>query len=43
VDEADAGAGVPGIEVRSRPLLMSDPDATAAIAQAALDLAGELT
>ncbi|MEW2359260.1 2-phospho-L-lactate transferase [Spirillospora sp. NPDC029432] len=42
VDDADAGAEVPGIEVRSRPLLMSDPDATAAIAAAALDLAGEI-
>ncbi|MFB4313334.1 2-phospho-L-lactate transferase [Actinomadura sp. 21ATH] len=41
VDEADAGTEVPGIEVRSRPLLMSDPDATAAIAAAALDLAKE--
>ncbi|WP_344590648.1 2-phospho-L-lactate transferase [Actinomadura vinacea] len=46
VDEADAAVaatGVDGIEVRSRPLLMSDPDATAAIARAALDLAGELS
>ncbi|MFC6885902.1 MULTISPECIES: 2-phospho-L-lactate transferase [Actinomadura] len=42
VDEADAGVEVDGIEVRSRPLLMSDPDATAAIAGAALDLAREL-
>ncbi|MFI0357218.1 2-phospho-L-lactate transferase [Actinomadura sp. 9N407] len=42
VDEADASVEVPGIEVRSRPLLMSDPDATAAIAGAALDLAREL-
>jgi LPPG:FO 2-phospho-L-lactate transferase len=45
VDDADAGVadkGVEGIAVRSRPLLMSDPDATAAIARAALDLAQEL-
>ncbi|MFF5258642.1 2-phospho-L-lactate transferase [Actinomadura viridis] len=45
VDEADAGVaaeGVEGIEVRSRPLLMSDTEATAAIAGAALDLAAEL-
>ncbi|TDB83874.1 2-phospho-L-lactate transferase, partial [Actinomadura sp. KC216] len=42
VDEADADVRVEGIEVRSRPLLMSDPDATAAIAQAAVDLAFEL-
>ncbi|MDL4776040.1 2-phospho-L-lactate transferase [Actinomadura xylanilytica] len=42
VDEADAGVRAEGIEVRSRPLLMSDPDATAAIAAAALDLAREL-
>ncbi|MQY07143.1 2-phospho-L-lactate transferase [Actinomadura macrotermitis] len=43
VDEADAGVRVEGVEVRSRPLLMSDTDATAAIARAALDLAGELS
>ncbi|WP_067453737.1 2-phospho-L-lactate transferase [Actinomadura macra] len=42
VDDADADVRVEGIEVRSRPLLMSDPDATAAIARAALDLAVEL-
>lgn len=42
VDEADADVRVEGIEVRSRPLLMSDADATAAIARAALDLALEL-
>ncbi|MGI5164995.1 2-phospho-L-lactate transferase [Spirillospora sp. CA-253888] len=42
VDEADAGVAVEGVEVRSRPLLMSDPEATAAIAAAALDLAREL-
>jgi LPPG:FO 2-phospho-L-lactate transferase len=40
VDEADAGAAVPGVEVRAVPLLMSDVDATAAMARAALDLAG---
>ncbi|XVQ12255.1 2-phospho-L-lactate transferase [Spirillospora sp. CA-255316] len=46
VDEADAGVadkGVEGIAVRSRPLLMSDPDATAAIARAAIDLARDLS
>ncbi|MBB6118776.1 2-phospho-L-lactate transferase [Nocardiopsis algeriensis] len=42
VDEADAGTEVEGIEVRSRPLYMSDPAATEAIARAALDLAVEL-
>ncbi|QXJ22028.1 2-phospho-L-lactate transferase [Actinomadura graeca] len=42
VDDADADVRVEGIEVRSRPLLMSDPDATSAIARAALDLALEL-
>ncbi|NYE49669.1 LPPG:FO 2-phospho-L-lactate transferase [Spinactinospora alkalitolerans] len=42
VDETDAGAAVAGVEVRSRPLYMSDPEATAAIARAALDLAVEL-
>jgi LPPG:FO 2-phospho-L-lactate transferase len=45
VDGADAdvaAAGVSGITVRVRPLLMTDVDATAAIAQAALDLATEL-
>ncbi|WP_067487036.1 2-phospho-L-lactate transferase [Actinomadura hibisca] len=42
VDEADAGVTVEGVEVRSRPLLMSDPEATEAIAAAALDLAREL-
>jgi 2-phospho-L-lactate transferase len=42
VDEADSAVRVDGVEVRSRPLLMSDPDATAAIARAALDLALEL-
>ncbi|WP_131737838.1 2-phospho-L-lactate transferase [Actinomadura roseirufa] len=42
VDEADEGVRAEGVEVRSRPLLMSDPEATAAIARAALDLALEL-
>ncbi|MFP5373138.1 MAG: 2-phospho-L-lactate transferase CofD family protein, partial [Actinomycetes bacterium] len=34
------GADVPGVDVREVPLLMSDPAATAALAQAALDAAG---
>ncbi|WP_046471472.1 2-phospho-L-lactate transferase [Allosalinactinospora lopnorensis] len=42
VDEVDAGARVKGVEIRSRPLYMSDPESTAAIARAALDLALEL-
>ncbi|MEV4002927.1 2-phospho-L-lactate transferase [Actinomadura sp. NPDC049753] len=42
VDEADADVRVEGIDVRSRPLLMSDAESTAAIARAALDLAVEL-
>jgi LPPG:FO 2-phospho-L-lactate transferase len=42
VDSADADVQVEGIEVRSRPLLMSDDQATADIARAALDLAVEL-
>jgi LPPG:FO 2-phospho-L-lactate transferase len=33
-------ADVPGVTVRDVPLLMSDVDATAAMARAALDLAG---
>lgn len=33
-------ADVPGVEVRSVPLLMTDPDATADMARAALELAG---
>ena len=36
----DDAADVPGAEVRSVPLLMSDVDATAAMARAALDLCG---
>ena len=39
VDTADAGTTVPGAEVRAVPLLMTDLDATAAMARAALDLA----
>lgn len=35
-DDAD----IPGVQVRSVPLLMSDPDATAEMARAALELAG---
>jgi LPPG:FO 2-phospho-L-lactate transferase len=42
VDTADAGVVVPDITVRARPLLMTDVDATAAIAREALDLAAEL-
>ncbi|MEU3305591.1 2-phospho-L-lactate transferase [Nocardiopsis sp. NPDC006832] len=42
VDEADADTEVDGIEVRSRPLYMSDPRTTEALARAALDLALEL-
>ncbi|MBB3086118.1 LPPG:FO 2-phospho-L-lactate transferase [Geodermatophilus sabuli] len=33
-------ADVPGVDVRAVPLLMTDPDATAAMARAALDAAG---
>jgi LPPG:FO 2-phospho-L-lactate transferase len=40
VDTADVGVTVPGVEVRAVPLLMRDLDATAAMARAALDLAG---
>ena len=39
VDTFDAGATVPGVEVRAVPLLMTDLDATAAMARAALELA----
>jgi LPPG:FO 2-phospho-L-lactate transferase len=44
VDTADAAleGDLSGIAVRSRPLLMTDVEATAAIARAALDLAAEL-
>ncbi len=41
VDTADEGTSVEGIETRARPLLMTDLEATTAIARAALDLAGE--
>lgn len=40
VDAGDAGAAVPGVEVRAVPLLMSDEAATAAMARVALELAG---
>jgi LPPG:FO 2-phospho-L-lactate transferase len=40
VDTADAGADVPGVEVRAVPLLMTDLAATTAMARAALELAG---
>ena len=40
VDTTDSGVTVPGVEVRAVPLLMTDLDATAAMARAALDLAG---
>lgn len=43
VDEADAGTEVEGIEVRSRPLYMSGPESTEALARAAVDLATELS
>lgn len=33
-------ADIPGVDVRAVPLLMTDPDATAAMARAALDVAG---
>jgi LPPG:FO 2-phospho-L-lactate transferase len=39
IDKSDT-AEVPGVEVRAVPLLMSDVDATADMARAALDLAG---
>jgi LPPG:FO 2-phospho-L-lactate transferase len=43
VAESDAGTGVPpGVRLLARPLLMTDVDAAAAIAGAALDLALEL-
>jgi len=38
VDSADAGATVPGVHVRAVPLLMTDLEATAAMARAAVDL-----
>ncbi len=42
VDDVDANCAVDGVVVRARPLLMTDIDATAAIAAAALDLAEEV-
>ncbi len=42
VDTVDAGASVPGVEVRAVPLLMHDLDATTAMARAALELATDL-
>jgi LPPG:FO 2-phospho-L-lactate transferase len=42
VDTGDAGATVPGVEVRAVPLLMSSPGATRAMGQAVLDLAAAL-
>ena len=43
VDSVDEGVEVPGIAVRSRPLLMTDLEATTAIAHEALSLARELS
>ena len=40
VDTQDLGATVPGVVVRAIPLLMTDIEATATMARAALDLAG---
>ncbi|MCA1713218.1 MAG: 2-phospho-L-lactate transferase [Actinobacteria bacterium] len=40
VDTGDDGVTVPGVQVRAVPLLMTDVDASAAMARAALDLAG---
>lgn len=40
VDETDAGAEVPGLTVRARPLWMTDVAATAAIVREALSVAG---
>jgi LPPG:FO 2-phospho-L-lactate transferase len=40
VHTSDAGADVPGVQVRAAPLLMTDLDATAAMAREALELAG---
>jgi LPPG:FO 2-phospho-L-lactate transferase len=41
VAPSDSGAQVPGVRVRAVPLLMTDLDATIAMARAALDLAAE--
>jgi LPPG:FO 2-phospho-L-lactate transferase len=38
--QPDDSADIPGVDVRQVPLLMSDPDATTALARAALDAAG---
>ncbi|GAC1439567.1 MAG: 2-phospho-L-lactate transferase [Mycobacteriales bacterium] len=40
VDTADAGVTVPGVQVLAVPLLMTDVEASAAMARAALELAG---
>jgi LPPG:FO 2-phospho-L-lactate transferase len=40
VDTSDAATTVPGVEVVAVPLFMTDLDATAAMARAALELAG---
>ncbi|MGB8652685.1 MAG: 2-phospho-L-lactate transferase [Mycobacteriales bacterium] len=40
VDTSDAGTTVPGVEVRAVPLYMTDLEAAAAMARAALELAG---
>ncbi len=40
VDTVDGAATVPGVDVRSLPLLMSSSEATAAMARAALEVAG---
>ncbi|MEV0561206.1 2-phospho-L-lactate transferase [Dactylosporangium sp. NPDC050588] len=40
VDDTDAGAEVPGLTVRARPLWMTDVPATAAIVREALSVAG---
>jgi LPPG:FO 2-phospho-L-lactate transferase len=40
VDTTDEGATVPGVAVRAVPLLMTDVEAAAAMARAALELAG---
>ncbi|MFC4058039.1 2-phospho-L-lactate transferase [Planomonospora corallina] len=42
VAEEDAGVSLDGVRVAARPLIMHDAEAAAAIARAALDLAGEL-
>jgi LPPG:FO 2-phospho-L-lactate transferase len=42
VDDADAATRVEGVTVRSRPLLMTDVEASAAIARDALALAEAL-